>query len=1786
MRKSILVALRQWSDWFNGNEQTIPAGLRLDACVLEDRYLYSATAMPIDLAEAAACDSSFEITQSEIDSILECVNASLGDTQSPLLAHPGTATLYSSEIATASLDSAAVVDGQSATGTDASSDVASDMAASAAQTSDAVADARERFDVAFVDGSLDNLDDLLAQLRSSYEVAGGQLEIVLLDHDSSGIHQVTSYLETSGHEFSSIHLVTHGTDGGLQLGTDLLTTANLDDFSDQFAQWQLNLTDDADLLLYGCQVASTTDGQQFTQELSQLLSVDIAASEDWTGSTQRGGDWQLEYKLGQLETASLSAHASDQDQWDGLLAIYTVTNTGNTGAGSLAQAITDANNNAGADSIVFNISGTGVHTINLTSLLPTITGQVTINATTESDFAGTPLIVVNGGGTLSDGFLFGSGSSGSSIRGFVIQGFSNGISTSDTSNLTIAGNYIGTSSTGNAAATQTVSNGLNFWNTTNSIIGGTSILDRNVISGTTNIGINLTGSSTGNQIQGNYIGLGANGTTDLGNRWFGIYSSAANNTIGGSVSGAGNVISGTGTSGGGAVGISLTSTASGTTIQGNIIGLNATGTSAVANDGHGLNIASNNNTVGGSTALQRNIISGNNQSGIWVSGSNNIIQGNYVGTGSDGTTALGNSWDAVTIAGNNNLIGGTGAGQGNILANSGDDGVEVTTAGSGNALLGNVYYNNSSMAIDLGPNDSTPTINDIDDADTGSNGLQNHPILKSATTINGNTIITGKLLSTANTTFRVEFYTNPYGTAESTGYGEGRIYLGSASVTTDANGYASINTTLTGVTLETGSTVTSVATVDLGSGNYGSSSEFGGNIIANESNLMISGSYTGNAVDNRTIAGLGFRPEVIIVMSANGSVMRTSTMSGDVSKIAGSLSGLTSNIIQSFTGDGFTIGTSSLANSSGVTYHWVAFGAGDNFDVGSYSGNGTSKTISSVGFQSETAFVLSEGAQQLVVRTDQNTNTFDLTTGAAISTGVTGFSSTGFTVSSSATVNQSGSIYHYFSLDAAADYFKTGTYTGNGVDSRNITGVGFEPEFVITKATSTANFAIGKTESTGYNTDANVAGATNQLQALNSDGFQVGTDTAVNGSGTTYMYMAFAQHDPGVVVDTTSDTADSGATSLYALRASKGADGRISLREAIIAANGARNGVTADEIDFNISGAGVQTITVGTTGLNTITDAVKIDALTQPTYSSTPLIELNGNNTGTTKDGLVLGSGSSGSTIRGFIINRFTGDGIEINSSNNNVIEGNWIGLANTGTSASANAMRGIYAINSTGLMIGGTSSYSRNVIAGNTQQGIHFDNVDNSSIVGNYIGTNFSGTGDVNGSTGNTLQSGIVLLNGSSGNTIGGLTSAERNVISGNNHFGIEIQGLSSVNNNVQGNYIGTNAGGTSALGNTNGGLSFWGSGTGNVLGGSASGARNVIAGNTGNNVWVSSGSTSATIQGNYIGVGADGSTRLSTSVFGVYIDGGATNTLVGTNADGSNDANERNIISGNSDGIVVSGSTTTGTSIAGNYIGTDATGSFAAANSGDGIRVLAGAGSTTIGGTSRRNVISGNMGDGIQIDGETTDGVTITNNYIGVNAAGTGIIGNRGYGIYITNGADNTVIGGSSLGNVIGGNWLSGIAIDGATSGTLIYGNFIGTDSTGTYDFGNLQHGIMLANGATNNTIGNTTAGQSNTIANSGAGSGAYDGIFVTSTASTGNMILRNSIYSNSGLGIDLGAAGVTANDTLDGDTGANNLQNTPVLSTATTNGSTVTVSGSLNSLASMTGVLIQFYATPTGI
>ena len=182
---------------------------------------------------------------------------------------------------------------------------------------------------------------------------------------------------------------------------------------------------------------------------------------------------------------------------------------------------------------------------------------------------------------------------------------------------------------------------------------------------------------------------------------------------------------------------------------------------------------------------------------------------------------------------------------------------------------------------------------------------------------------------------------------------------------------------------------------------------------------------------------------------------------------------------------------------------------------------------------------------------------------------------------------------------------------------------------------------------------------------------------------------------------------------------------------------------------------------------------------------------------------------------------------------------------------------------------------------------------------------------------------------------------------------------------------------------------------------------------------------------------------------------------------------------------------------------------------------------------------------------------------------------------GILIEAGASNNIIGGTvaGSGNVISGNLADGIEIrDATTAGNAVMANMIGTDTTGTASLGNAGSGVHIHLDATGSVIGGIYSGTGNTIANNGGA-----GVLVEGTAATGHAIAGNAIFNNAGLGIDLGNDGVTANDPLDTDTGVNDLQNTPVLSTVSVFGGSTTITGTMDGLPSTT-YRIEFFSSPT--
>lgn len=470
---------------------------------------------------------------------------------------------------------------------------------------------------------------------------------------------------------------------------------------------------------------------------------------------------------------------------------------------TLREAINASNMQGGVNTIAFQIAGAGVHTIALTSELPTVTDAVVIDGTTQPGFAGSPLIELNGAGAgaASDGLTVSAGNS--TIRGLIINRFDgSGIRLQTGGSNVVTGNYIGTSAAGTADLGNNAS-GVMLDNSPNNTVGGVTPSARNILSGNNQYGVLLNGAgSSGNTVQGNYVGTDLAGALDVGNTLDGInVLGAPNNSVGGTAAGAGNLVSGNDRHG-----VSL-SGATATTVRGNLIGTNAAVTARLPNTSDGVFLSGGSgNTVGGSVAGSANVISGNGLHGVEFSASsNNSVQGNFIGTNAAGAGTLFNGARGVYIQGggsNNNAVGGTAAGQGNTIAFNVQQGVYVGS-GVGNAIRGNSIHSNQLLGIDLGT--VGVTANDTKDKDTGANNLQNFPVISSASA--GTQRVMGSLGSLVQTQFTIQFFASP--TCDASGNGEGFTPIGTTTVTTANNGNASFNVV---VPLAAGQRVTATAT--------------------------------------------------------------------------------------------------------------------------------------------------------------------------------------------------------------------------------------------------------------------------------------------------------------------------------------------------------------------------------------------------------------------------------------------------------------------------------------------------------------------------------------------------------------------------------------------------------------------------------------------------------------------------------------------------------------------------------------------------------------------------------------------------------------------------------------------------------------------------------------------------------------------------------------------------------------------------------------------------------------
>jgi hypothetical protein len=357
-----------------------------------------------------------------------------------------------------------------------------------------------------------------------------------------------------------------------------------------------------------------------------------------------------------------------------------------------------------------------------------------------------------------------------------------------TGNL-IQSNTIGLSLKANGAAAGNAYGVLIEGGASGNTVGGPPASLRNVISANSQYQVGIVNAGTsGNVVQSNFLGTNVLGTAAGPSQSLGGVNieNAPNNLIGGIK--AGNVVSDNN------IGIHIVgSTSSGNVVEGNFIGTNAAGTAAISNQ-FGIYIEATFNQIGGTMAGAGNIISGNRSLGVDVAGANtygNVVQGNRIGVGATGRSLPNGAGIEIEAGAADNLIGGTTAPAGNLIADNLSEGVIVgfktaDTTTVGNAILGNRIFGNGALGIDLAGDGVTANHSGFT---PGPNDLQNFPVLSQARLVGADVVVRGTLNSQANTTFRIEFFASA--AADSSGHGQGELYLGYTTVTTDSSGNAS-----------------------------------------------------------------------------------------------------------------------------------------------------------------------------------------------------------------------------------------------------------------------------------------------------------------------------------------------------------------------------------------------------------------------------------------------------------------------------------------------------------------------------------------------------------------------------------------------------------------------------------------------------------------------------------------------------------------------------------------------------------------------------------------------------------------------------------------------------------------------------------------------------------------------------------------------------------------------------------------------------------------------------------
>jgi len=1457
-------------------------------------------------------------------------------------------------------------------------------------------------------------------------------------------------------------------------------------------------------------------------------------------------------------------------------ATFTVINTNDSGAGSLRQAILQANTNGTADTIEFQITN-ATRTITLASALPGITEPLTLTGATQPGYVNAPIVELNGNNLAADGLRVQT--SNSTIRALVINRFNgDGIEIMGGAGNVVEGCVIGLNLAGSTDQGNTL-NGIVISNAPNNRIGGTTDTQRNVIAGNNREGVFVFGlNATNNLILGNYIGLNATGTVAVANSINGVLlSNAPLNTVGGTVAGAGNLIGGNSQAG---VRIEGTN-ATGNLVVGNTIGLGITGAD-LGNNGDGVHVLNApGNRTGGALPGERNVISGNNGDGIEVNGlssSNNLVLGNYIGPDSDGTldrrngvngifinnapgTTIGGAtageanlisrnqsdgieinglsasntlvlgnWIGLDVTGTTNLgnfghgifvtsnarfnfLGATNVSAGNRIAFNTGDGVYVQT-GTNNAIRGNNIWSNSALGIDL-DNDGI-TANDAGDADLGANLRQNFPVITNAVLSVGNTLVQGTLNSIPNATFFVDFFASAG--PDLSGNGEGQLYLGSATLVTGAESNAVFSVNLP-VTVTIGRWITATAT-----DTNGNTSEFS---AAYRAFATLPGT-TFTVVNTNDTGSGSFRQALLdanALLTGSPHLIRFAIPGGGEQRIT--LSNALPSLSESVIIDGFTQSGSS------------------------------SNTL-----------VNGNNANQLV----------RLQGSPAVGTGLT--------------------------LESPSNVVRGMIFTGfpaQGVEVVSSNNVIEGCLFGITPAGATNGNDWGVVVRGSGNRIGGPLPGQRVVVSANSGALQLNFDSFNN-----VVQGCFVGTDIGGVGMKANvfDGIAVGGTNHVIGGASPGARN--------VVCGFGTSGINVGGFGHTVQGNLVGTDITGTNVLGNFNMGISLQF-----GAASNLI-----------GGSVAGAGNlilGVSSPVGPCIN-VAGDG--------NVIQGNFIGTDATGTLAAGKTYGILVGFNS-GNVIGGTNAGEGNVIAFNGE-GVHISGTANAirgnSIhsntpgrgiaLGNFINVNDPGDGD---SGANEQQNYPTITNASGtllGTTIQGFLSSKASTLYQLDFFSSVVRdavnrgegqkylgsasvmtdgtGIGNFNVTVPGVMFGRQisatatdpAGNTSEFSDCVAATSTFAPSTNVVVNTSDSGPGSLRQAllNANTNASATPNLIAFTIPGagphvirllsalpppvewiaiegfSQPGASANTSTNGDNAVRKIILDG----SMAGAGVNGLTFEADSNIVRG----LVIQNFYGNGIAFSSNSTGNVVEGSFITGNTNSG--VLVNSANNRIGGTTSaaRNILSGNRERGVTLLSPAAQGNLVAGNYIGTDLTGSASQSNRLGGILISSASVN-IIGGSEAGrNIISGNGGPGVEISSGTN-NLVQGNHIGSTPLGA-GLGNTGDGVLISSSSRSNIVGVPLPGAGGQVAVqtwSPPVSGRANQIVYNGGAGIrdqGNFsVFRQNHYGwNSGLAADIGFSGVTPNTPA----GARNF---PVITSALINpdAGTVNIQGTYNGPASST-------------